>query len=78
MYILGYVFLAGIQKPSRTRIRIGNFGRGGGDRKDRQTNKACALYALQPPPLANWNKRNKRQAQPSQVRRAADASHNSN
>jgi hypothetical protein len=51
----------------------GGFGRGGGDRNDRQTNKACALYALQPPPLANWNKRNKRQAQPSQVCRAADA-----
>jgi hypothetical protein len=48
-------------------------GRGGGDRNDRQTNKACALYALQPPPLANWNKRNKRQAQPSQGCRAADA-----
>src|SRR5277367_4809319 len=47
-------------------------GRGGGDRNDRQTNKACALYALQPPPLANWNKRNKRQALPSQVCRAAD------
>jgi hypothetical protein len=49
------------------------YGRGGGDRNDRQTNKACALYALQPPPLANWNKRNKRQVQPSQVCRAADA-----
>jgi hypothetical protein len=47
-------------------------GRGGGDRNDRQTNNACALYALQPPPLANWNKRNKRQAEPSQVCRAAD------
>ena len=51
----------------------GGFGRGGGDRNDRQTNKACALYALQQSPLANWNKRNKRQAQPSQVCRAADA-----
>ena len=48
-------------------------GRGGGDRNDRQTNKACALYALQPPPLPNWNKRNNRHAQPSQVRRALDA-----
>src|SRR5271156_2409902 len=48
-------------------------GRGGGDRNDHQTNKACALDALQPPPLANWNKRNKRQAQPSQVSRATDA-----
>jgi|ERR1700733_9280108 hypothetical protein len=48
-------------------------GRGGGDRNDKQTNKACALCALQPPPRANWNKRNKRQAQPSQVCRAADA-----
>jgi hypothetical protein len=39
-------------------------GRGGGDRNDRQTNKACALYALQPPPSTNWNKWNKRQLRP--------------
>ena len=64
MYILGYVFLAGIQKPSRTRIRIGNFGRGGGDRKDKLLNKACALNALHPPPLFNWNKRNRRRVNP--------------
>jgi len=35
------------------------FGRGGGDRKDKLLNKACALYALQLPAPANWNKRNK-------------------
>jgi len=63
--------LARRQRPNRLKTKT--FGRGGGDRKDRQTNKACALYVLQPPPLANWNKRNKRQAQPSQVCRAADA-----
>ena len=34
-------------------------GRGGGDRKDKLLNKACALYALQLPAPANWNKRNK-------------------
>ena len=34
------------------------FGRGGGDRKDELLNKACVLYALQPPLLSNWNKRN--------------------
>src|SRR6476620_593074 len=33
-------------------------GRGGGDRKDELLNKVCALYALQPPLLSNWNKRN--------------------
>ena len=54
-------------------LKTASFGRGGGDRNDTQTNKACALYALQPLPLAKWNKRNKRQAQPSQVCRAADA-----
>jgi hypothetical protein len=36
-----------------------NFGRGGGDRTDKLLNKACALYALQLPPLSNRNKRNK-------------------
>jgi hypothetical protein len=35
-----------------------NFGRGGGDRKDKLLNKACALYALQLLPLSKWNKRN--------------------
>ena len=40
----------------------GTFGRGGGDRKDKLLNKACALYTLQPPPLSNWNKRNKNEA----------------
>jgi hypothetical protein len=54
-------------------LPISKVGRGGGDRKDKLLNKACVLNALQPPPLANWNKRNKRQAQPSQVCRAADA-----
>jgi hypothetical protein len=34
-------------------------GRGGGDRKDKLPNKACALYALQLPAPANRNKRNK-------------------
>src|SRR5271156_2292459 len=42
-------------------LNTANFGRGGGDRKDKLLNKACALNALQPPPLANWNKRNRRQ-----------------
>jgi hypothetical protein len=37
----------------------GTYGRGGGDRNDKHLNKACALNALQPPTLANWNKRNK-------------------
>jgi hypothetical protein len=41
------------------------FGRGGGDRKDKLLNKACALNALQPLPLSNWNKRNRRQAEPA-------------
>ena len=36
-------------------------GRGGGDRKDKLLNKACALNALQPLPLSNWNKRNRHQ-----------------
>jgi hypothetical protein len=36
-------------------------GRGGGDRKDKLANKACALNVLQPRPLSNWNKRNRRQ-----------------
>ena len=43
------------------------FGRGSGDRKDNQRHKACALYALQPPPSTNWNKWNKRQLRPPQV-----------
>ena len=34
-------------------------GRGGGDRNDKLANKACALSVLQPPPLSNWNKRNR-------------------
>jgi len=34
-------------------------GRGGGDRNDKYSNKARALNALQPPNLANRNKRNK-------------------
>ena len=34
-------------------------GRGGGDRNDKHLNKVCALNTLQPPALANWNKRNK-------------------
>ena len=34
-------------------------------------NKACALYALQPPPSTNWNKWNKRQ-----LRYADGQSHN--
>jgi hypothetical protein len=38
-----------------------SFGRGGGDRKDKLLNKACALNALQPLPLSNWNKRNRHQ-----------------
>jgi len=42
-------------------------GRGGGDRKDKLLNKTCALNALQPPPLSNWNKRNR-----PQVRREPD------
>jgi hypothetical protein len=40
------------------------FGRGGGDRKDKLANKACALNVLQPRPLSNWNKRNRRQVSP--------------
>jgi hypothetical protein len=31
---------------------------GGGDRKEKQVNKACALSVLQPPLLPNWNKWN--------------------
>ena len=31
-------------------------GRGGAERKDKVLNKACALYALQPIILFNWNK----------------------
>ena len=42
--------------------RLLKFGRGGGDRKDELLNKACVLYALQPPLLSNWNKWNKREA----------------
>ena len=34
-------------------------GRGGGDRNDKYLNRVCALNTLQPPALANWNKRNK-------------------
>jgi hypothetical protein len=34
-------------------------GRGGGDRKDKLLDKACALNALQLPLLSNWNKRNR-------------------
>ena len=41
------------------------FGRGGGDRKDKLLNKACALNVLQPLPLSNWNKRNRRRAEPA-------------
>ena len=67
-----YAMNSGVLASKANRLNR-TFGKGGGDRNDRQTNKACALYALQPPPLANWNKRNKRQAQPSQVCRAADA-----
>ncbi len=33
-------------------------GRGGGDRKNYLINKTCALYALRPPLLSNWNKWN--------------------
>ncbi len=40
-------------------------GRGGGDRKDKLLNKAWALYALQLPLPSNWNKRNRRQAEPA-------------
>ena len=39
-------------------------GRGGGDRKDKLANKACALNVLQPRPLFNWDKRNRRQVSP--------------
>jgi hypothetical protein len=49
---------------------VSEFGRGGGDRKDKLLNKACALNALQPLPLSNWNKRNRRQAEPARYRRA--------
>src|SRR5215471_15950721 len=35
---------------------------GGGDRKEKQVNKACALSVLQPPLLSNWNKWNKDEA----------------
>jgi hypothetical protein len=48
-------------------LKTANFGRGGGDRKDKLLNKACALNALQPPPLSNWNKWNKRQLRLPQV-----------
>ncbi len=50
----------GDKRHEKRPILLG-FGRGGGDRKDKQSNKACALNALQPPPLSNWNKRNRRQ-----------------
>jgi hypothetical protein len=39
-------------------VRKGNTGRGGGDRNDKCSNKACALKALQARATANWNKRN--------------------
>jgi hypothetical protein len=45
-------------------LKTANFGRGGGDRKDKLANKACALNVLQPRPLSNWNKRNRRQVSP--------------
>jgi hypothetical protein len=45
-------------------VRKGSIGRGGGDRKDKLANKACALNVLQPRPLSNWNKRNRRQVSP--------------
>ena len=38
---------------------MNEIGRGGGDRKDKPLNKACALYALQLHPISNRNKRNK-------------------
>jgi hypothetical protein len=47
------------------------FGRGGGDRKDKLINKACVLYALQPPQVSNRNKRNSAgpdQVEPSVIR----------
>jgi hypothetical protein len=37
---------------------------GGGDRKEKQVNKACALSVLQPPLLSNWNKWNTASARP--------------
>jgi hypothetical protein len=37
----------------------GMIGRDGGGRKDKLLNRACALYALRLPTLANRNKRNK-------------------
>jgi hypothetical protein len=45
-------------------LDLREIGRGGGDRKDKLANKACALNALQPRPLSNWNKRNSRQVSP--------------
>jgi hypothetical protein len=38
--------------------RTESFVRGGGDRKDKLLNKACVLYALQPPQVSSRNKRN--------------------
>src|ERR1700688_2436460 len=43
------------------RLKTKTFDRGGGDRKDKLLNKACALNALQSLPPSNWNKRNRRQ-----------------
>jgi hypothetical protein len=55
------VNFSGFAKPFNVR----RIGRGGGDRKDKLLNKAWALYALQPLPLSNRNKRNRRQAEPA-------------
>ena len=49
------------ETAATNKLKAKTFGRGGGDRKDKLLNKACALNALQPPPLSNWNKRNRRQ-----------------
>jgi hypothetical protein len=48
------------QRLMNTKLQdIEKFGRGGGGRKYEPLNKACALYALQPPLRTNWNKWNK-------------------
>ncbi|MFZ1033724.1 MAG: hypothetical protein WAN72_17150, partial [Candidatus Acidiferrales bacterium] len=60
------VFQLARRKRANT-LKTASFGRSGGDRKDNPPNKACALYALQPPPSTNWNKWNKRQLRPPQV-----------
>ena len=48
----------GLSERSQVSIHKGDVGRGGGDRKYKLLNKACALYALQSSTLSNRNKQN--------------------